>query len=552
VEEPIDISNLSLDDQFLILLHKKIMNKKGSAQRRSKKYYKDQYKKTGVIPEPLLLAGKGIMEGRKCSGMKRVLSHDVKNRFIEMVKASCNSDDPRFIYITRKARKVTNYHKFLEEDFKKKIPIHALRHLVQKENLNLYLKRPDFDETPVNQGYFNPEEVFDLIQVDGCKFQYIKIKDENEMWKKPQVIEFLDTGSRYMFIMEFYFSETSLAAVDLFIKLLLEVPFPKKRIRFRPDRAKGFLNLKRPIQELNLKYSMPGGFYMDPDFARVRSPKHKVHLESSHRSLHNFEIHIIKKFEDRIAKTEPGFIFKGNKKEQITVTFLDITMQELRQCGMLEHYRREHNDNPHRFSEGGRTQKWIPGKKLQEYLAEKETMEFNPAHLNAFMKYGFDKKKATVKKDKTVTFDKRQYTVVEGVEKFSSFKSTTVKVSHYNNKLYIFEDKNDGICLGEALCQGPSIKPEHVTKKAEKRLKQNEVELIAGYLEKKEMNVDMNILISYYRNGLTISIAKAVFEKNTTRYEKLAASLQVPNRAGFVKFNAFLMDCKKYHHINSH
>jgi hypothetical protein len=60
-----DISQLSLDDQFMILLHKKIMDKTGSAKRRAKKYYMDQYKKTGIIPKPLLLAGQGIMEGWK-------------------------------------------------------------------------------------------------------------------------------------------------------------------------------------------------------------------------------------------------------------------------------------------------------------------------------------------------------------------------------------------------------------------------------------------------------------------------------------------------------
>lgn len=545
-----DISDLSLDDQFIILLHKKIMNKKGSALRRSKKYYRDQYKQTGIIPKPLKLAEKGIMEGRKCSGRKRVLSHDVKNRFIEMVKASCDIDDPRFIYITRKVRRITNYHKFLEEEFKKKIPIHALRHLVRTENLNLYLKRPDFDEIPADKGYFNPEKVFDLVQVDGCKFQYFKIKDEDGEWKKPQVIEFFDTGSRYMFIMEFYFSETSLAAVDLFIRFLQEVPFPKKRIRFRPDRAQGFLNLKRPIHELNLKYSMPDGFFMDSDYASARSPKHKVHLESSHRSLHDFEIRIIKKFANRIIKTEPGFTFKGNKKEKITVTLLDINIRELRQSGLLEHYRREHNDNSHRFSEGGRTQKWVPGKKLQEYLSEKETVAFDATHLNAFMKYGFDKKKATVKTDKTITFNKQKYTVVDGVEQFSSFKSTKVKVSHYNNKLYVFEDKSDGVYLCEALCQEPSKKPKYVIEKAKNRLKQNAVEQIAGYLEEKGMNVDMNTLISYYHSGLTVSIAKGVFEKNGTKYEKLVAKLQDSKRAGFVRFNAFLIDCRKYHHIN--
>ncbi len=62
MNEPLDISSLALDDQFMILLHKKLMDKKGSAKRRAKKYYTDQYKKTGVIPKALQLAGRGIME----------------------------------------------------------------------------------------------------------------------------------------------------------------------------------------------------------------------------------------------------------------------------------------------------------------------------------------------------------------------------------------------------------------------------------------------------------------------------------------------------------
>lgn len=43
-------TNMSLDDRFYLLLHKKLMNKTGSAKRRTKKYYKDQYRKTGIIP----------------------------------------------------------------------------------------------------------------------------------------------------------------------------------------------------------------------------------------------------------------------------------------------------------------------------------------------------------------------------------------------------------------------------------------------------------------------------------------------------------------------
>jgi hypothetical protein len=48
-----DFDRLPLDQQFVILLHKKIMNKTGSAKRRAKKYYTDQYRKTGIIPQPL-------------------------------------------------------------------------------------------------------------------------------------------------------------------------------------------------------------------------------------------------------------------------------------------------------------------------------------------------------------------------------------------------------------------------------------------------------------------------------------------------------------------
>ncbi len=540
------MDDLSLNDQFMILLHKKIMNKTGSAKRRSKKYYMDQYKKTGIIPKPLLLAGKGIMEGRKCSGRSQVLSINEKNRFLEMVKASCDENNPRFIYITQKARIITTYHKFLEEEFEKKISIYALRRLGQKEHLDFYLKKPDFDEDHMDKGFFNPEKIFELVQVDGCKFQYLKIKDDNGKWCKPQVIEFFDTGSRYMFVLDFYFSESNENAVDLFSQFLLDVPFPKKTIRLRPDCAKGFLNLKRPIHELNIKYSIPDGFYMDPDFAGVRSPKHKVHLESSHRSLHNFEIRIIKKFEDKIAKIEPGFAFKGNKKVQIKVTCLDITIQELKQSQMIKVYQREHNENSHRFSEGGKTQTWIPSQKLQAYLSDIETMQFDPVHIEAFMKYGFIKKKATVSTLKTITHNKQKYTVVEGCENFGSHKSTTVKVSHYNNKLFIFENKNDGVFLGEALCQKPSHKPESVIKKTKKRLKQNEVEQIAGYLESKEMSVDITALISCYQNGLTFNIVKIIFEKNITRYEQLGAMLQDQSRSGFVMFNAFLIDYKRY------
>jgi hypothetical protein len=350
-----------------------------------------------------------------------------------------------------------------------------------------------------------------------------------------------------MFVLDLYFSENSENAVDLFSCFLLDGPFPNKTIRIRPDRAQGFLNLKRPIHELNLKYSMPAGFYMQADFSAKGSPKHKVHLESSHRSLHHFEIRIIKAFEDKIVNTEPGFIFKGHRKEQITVTCIDITLEQLKHSRIIQLYRKDHNDKAHRFSESGKMQRWIPSEKLQAYLSDQKTIEFDSAHIDTFIRYGFDKKNATVSREKTIIYNKQKYSVVVGSEKFSAYKSTPVQVSYYRNKLYIFENKKDGICLGEALSQQPSQKPQSVIKKSQKRLKQNEVEQIAAYLQSMQMSVDMTALIACYQNGLTLNIAEAIVNENIARYDRLVAKLQEPKRAGFVRFNAFLIDCNRYH-----
>ncbi|MCP4626596.1 MAG: integrase, partial [bacterium] len=125
-KESLEFASLPLDDQFLLLLHKKTMDKTGVAKRMMKKYYKDAYKKTGVIPKPLLLAGQGVVEGRKCSGRARVLSPEVRERFVEMVKVSSDINDPSFMFITREARCIKNYHKWLEEEFNQRISLPAL------------------------------------------------------------------------------------------------------------------------------------------------------------------------------------------------------------------------------------------------------------------------------------------------------------------------------------------------------------------------------------------------------------------------------------------
>jgi hypothetical protein len=194
------------------------MNKTGSAKRRSKKYYKDQYKRTGIIPAPLLLVEKGIMEGRKCSGRPRAIDEQTKRRFIEIVKASCEPSSQGFIFITQKARTIKNYHYWLEQELGRPISLPALRRCVKRENLKFYLEKEDEqDQAPVIHA-FKSVAVFALIQIDGCKFQYLRIRDEHGNWQKPQVIEIFDTGSRKMFILDFYFTESSLNSVDLFTR----------------------------------------------------------------------------------------------------------------------------------------------------------------------------------------------------------------------------------------------------------------------------------------------------------------------------------------------
>ena len=536
-----DISSLPLDDQFAILLHKKIMHKHGSAKRQAKKYYIDQYKKTGVIAKPLILAAQGIMEGRRCSGRPRSLDSTVKKRFIEMVKASSDPDDPRFLFITRNARKVTSYHKWLQEDFQQKISLSALRRCVKKEKLQFYLKKPDFEDDQLPDTYFNPQAVFDLIQVDGCFFHYLKIRDDQGKWHKPLVMEYFDTGSRYMFALEAYFSESNENSVELFTRFLLSTDFADKKIRIRPDNAKGFVNLKRPIKELNLKYSMPDRFYLAPDFAGVNAPKHKVHLESSHRSLHDFEISIIRRFEDKILKIEPALTFKNKKPQKITVTYLDIDMRQLRQSKMIEVYRRQHNEGSHRFLVKGKVFSWIPKEKFQQFMQSVSTIEFEAQHVQDFMKYGFVKKKATVSKKGHITFKNQTYVVVEK-EKFSRQTSTKVVVSEYDGKLLIFENKPDGIYLADALCQGPSKKPKFNPNKD--RIKLSEIDRIIFFLQEKKMAVHIKTLIKCYRKGLSFTMAKQVYDQNRRKYHQYNRLPE--SKKQIARFNAFIMDCQRY------
>lgn len=540
-----DYKQLPIDEQFVILLHKKLMDKKGSNKRRLKKYYIDQYKKTGKIPGPLLLAEKGIIEGRKCSGRSRVISSKIKSRFIRMVKASSDVDDDSFIFLTKAGRTIKNYNYWLEQEFNQKISLTALRRLVKEENLKIYLEKPDFDDEEQTPSFsFKQEDIFDLIQVDGCKFHYFKIRGEDHnKWQKAQVIEFYDTGSRYMFTLDACFSESSENSINIFSQFLLSTVFPDKTIRFRPDNAKGFLNLKRPINELNIKYSLPKGFYLKPDFSRINAPKDKAHLESSHRSLHHFEMQIIKHFENRINKTEPGYLFKNSKKEKIMITYLDITIEQLRESGLLESYRQNHNNQKHYFSENGTISAWIPLDKFEKGLFKSQLITFTQNDVQDFMKYGFNKIKATVSKKVDIIFNNKSYYVAVGFENFSKHKSTKVYISDLKDKLLIFEYKDNGILLGEALLKQPFEK----TKTKMPLIKANEVEIIIEYLETKKMTIDNPALIKIHHQGLNLETTQKIYTENQNRYKNYLNKLRQPEIiTGKALFNAFILDCLRY------
>jgi len=535
------IAGLSLDEQFRILLHKKIMHKEGSVKRRLKKYYKDQYAKTGVIPKPLVLAARGVFEGRRCSGRSQALDEQVKERFAQMAQASCDLSDERFMFVSRRARTIENYRCWLEEEFGRPLSIHALRRFANRSGLKKYLEKPDFGEEQEVRYAFKSEPVFGLVQMDGCTARYIRIRDPDGRWKKPLLIEIYDTASRYMFGMDAFFSESSQSALRLFCEFLLSVEFPRSTVRFRPDGAGGFKNLKRVIKELNMKYSMPGGFFMKPDFARPKKPKDKAHLESSHRALHNFEARVLKRYEDRIVKYAPGFTFAQGKKEATIATCVDIDIERLRSDGFFELYRKERNSRMRNFSEEGRTVSWVPEEMLGQYLENADTFVFDPETVRGLAKYGYKKVKATVSKKRTLVYAKREYYVASGAENFGTTKSTPVSIScSQSGKLFIFERGADGVFLGEALPRKPFERP------VEPVPEENETERIARFLQSKGMAVDFKQIIARREKGLNLEIATRVHQANKKRYETYEAKIRLPRQAkAKAIFDAFLLDCDR-------
>ena len=117
---------------------------------------------------------------------------------------------------------------------------------------------------------------------------------------------------------------------------------------------------------------------------------------------------------------------------------------------------------------------------------------------------------------------------------------TTVYISDLRDKLLIFEYRDDGVFLGEALCRKPFEKTVNPS------IKPNPVELLSDWLESKNMTVDRVLLIEVYQRGLTIKVAKSIYEQNQARYTEYSIKLKQPLQVtGRAIFNAFILDCQR-------
>jgi len=214
----------------------------------------------------------------------------------------------------------------------------------------------------------------------------------------------------------------------------------------------------------------------------------------------------------------------------------------LKNSGLIETYRHEHNSTKHYFSENGEANSWIPDQKLSDYFKESpDILSFSSQEVKEFVKYGFKKTTATVSKKRTIRYDNQDYYVTVGADLFSRHKSTPVHISQYHDKLFIFEQAPNGILLGEALAKNPYEKP---TEPSEGEPEPNELEQVINFLEQHNMMVDRPTLIEYHHKGLSLALAKNVFQLNQNRYITFMKKIRQPEkRTGEAVFNAFLLDC---------
>lgn len=523
---------------FEHLLWLKIKDKPASTGRSLKAYYRQLFAKTGQVP-PALCVG----EGRRYAGKRREIDRDIEKRFIDMVIKSADISDI-FNYYTQDQRKVTVFHQQLEKEFGRKIPINQLYTVVRACQLKPYLTQSDDQEddekTP---SYFKSEPVGALVQMDGVEADYLEILD-GDRWRKPIWIELMDFGSRRLSAMHAYLSESNENSVDIFTRFLSGNEFAHQPMKIRPDNAKGFLNLKRPIHELNHKYARENGFIFLDDFSRAGTPKDKAHLESSHRKAHkDLERNLIDHFKDRIHSQYKKQKKVGNRMKTVTVTRLSISLEELNASGQTEAYRQQHNNNKHRFTEDGVQRVWVPDERWQAYLTGNDTFAFKVDDIELCRRYGYAKAAATIDKNGCITHQKRKF-YVDNKDHWNRQSATKVKVSLIGDHLAYFKAVDDGEWLGNALPLQAPVKSEKVidkeTAKIVKIHAENEYHGIVDQLKRIGMIVNDGKLRQMLDDGLTPDMISRLLVEKAENYAKKPGT--------FVPFNLFASDVKKLLH----
>ncbi|KJU82515.1 transposase/integrase [Candidatus Magnetobacterium bavaricum] len=437
-------------------------------------------------------------------------------------------------FITKRLRKINNYQELIEKELDIKIGFQKLYRLIKKERLDVYINKPDYESNykAKEEGhYFKTEGVYDLILLDGCSFDYIEIKHKDK-WIKPVVIYFLDAASRYIMAIGVYPSESNESAADVFCKFLSDNVFPYKTIKIRPDNAKAFLNLKRPMHEINKIYSLPNAFMFVDDFSRPGKPLDKVYIESIHRKLHNYEQSIINKYSDKIAEKVKGTKFIGSNHEDVTITRINISIDELNASSVLRKYQIIHNVTYHRCTFENTFLKIQPAKVINNYIKSNITFNISKEDIDEMHRYSYQKEKVSIIKGR-IQYKNMRYFVTDIM-----FKDMKARATAVNDKLLLFEDKDDGLYICDALPLKEYTNTDKVKQKIDNKIKKNETELIIDLFIEYSFTYNTEKLLHLMNEGLTYNIAKDILSKNQIRY--------LAYNKGFIKFNLFITDFITY------
>lgn len=525
------------------LLYRHLLGRNPASKRTLKCKYTKQYNETGIIPP--VLFGNGV-DGRKGhSGLKSTLPEDIKIRFEAMIRE--RADKASSTFRTKRHRRVTVMHRALEKELNQVIAIHKLNQWLKSQpDLKALIKMEDAEKiTNKTPSAFPMIPVGSVIMMDGVEADYFELVGGDLIKKplKPVWIELFDTGSRKLMAMHAYGSESNENSADIFNRFIRGNDFAHQAMHIRPDNAKGFLNLKHVLHELNqhCKATKDGFTFID-DYARPLKPKDKAHLESSHRLFHDWEDTVITHYErlGRVVGRRPATRRIGNKVVDITITQIDITLEEFNASGLTQEYVDFHNNNDkHRFTEDGVQKIWSPAQRWDAHINDYMTandgvfLTFSDAESRIVKIHGCRKHNATISKEGTITFQKRRYSVnasLIGIGVWSRSTTTHIKVGLLSDDALALFSAQNGQFIGEAAVVVSMEAPKHVTDsikakvmKADsdtRRIEIVEVLRKQGFIVSMGENGNYQLLVQVINLGLTIELTKELLISNKEKYDK--------------------------------